>query len=247
MSKSFYIAAAGCYAALLFITAPASLLDRPVRLWSHDRISLANIQGSIWQGRATPVLHTGKDTTLALHTFNWKIKLPGLLQGQLNLIASWDHLPSASPIEFTITGKSVVITNLLLPLPAAVIGELSPFLKPAQFSGSLEIASPQLSYHNQSVQGNATARWTHAGSAMSLVYPLGDYQIDINALPNTLQATLSTQHGALLLEGSGTWSSAQQFHFNGTARATPGAQDTLSELLHHLGPESSPDVYQISL
>ena len=38
---------------------------------------------------------------------------------------------------------------------------------------------------------------------------------------------------------------AKHFKFNGTARAAE--QGNLNELLHHLGPETTPGVYQISL
>jgi general secretion pathway protein N len=102
-----------------------------------------------------------------------------------------------------------------------------------------------LTYAEDALQGNATARWREAGSAMSSVHPLGDYQIDINASRDKISATLSTQGGALLLGGQGDWSRPQGFHFYGTARATN--QTELNELLHHLGPESSPGVYQISI
>jgi general secretion pathway protein N len=148
-------------------------------------------------------------------------------------------------MELTLSRDAIILNNLLLPLPAEVIGELSPYLKPAQFSGNLTIESRQLSYADNRLQGNATARWIQAGSAMSAVHPLGDYQIDIAAAQGSLRATLSTQRGALLLSGQGSWSPAQKFHFNGAARATD--QAALSELLHHLGPETAPGIYQISL
>jgi general secretion pathway protein N len=104
-----------------------------------------------------------------------------------------------------------------------------------------------LTYSDNLLQGNATARWNGAGSAMSAVHPLGNYQIDILAANTEIHATLSTQTGALLLNGLGSWSPAKRFQFNGTARANESAQTSLNELLHHLGPETTPGVYQISL
>lgn len=249
MSRTSYLAlfALAYYSGVLLITAPASLLDLPIRHLSGERLSLANSQGSIWQGSATPVLHIGKNSTIPLHTLNWQIRPQALLLGQLKVVTNWQQLKSDTPMELTINRKSIVLTNILLPLPAEMIGELSPFLKPAQFSGNLVIESPRLTYTYSHLQGNATARWNQAGSAMSSVNPLGDYQIDIVAAQEGLQTTLSTQAGALLLNGQGSWSPAQGFHFTGTAQATADTKATLAELLHHLGPEVSPEIYQITL
>ena len=245
MSKTGYLAAAAFYACMLLVTAPASLLDALIQRISHERLSLANCQGTIWHGSATPILHTGKESTIALHTLHWQVSAQALLLGKLKVKLGWDDTESVAPMELTLSRNTIILNNLLLPLPAEVISELSPFLKPAQFSGSLTIVSRQLSYTGNRLQGNATARWIQAGSAMSAVHPLGDYQIDIAAAQDKLRATLSTQKGALLLSGQGSWSPTQKFHFNGTARATD--QAALSELLHHLGPETAPGIFQISL
>ncbi len=150
-------------------------------------------------------------------------------------------------MTLTMARESIVVSNLMLTLPAKTISELSPFLKPAQFSGDLIIESAQLSYNGQQLQGNATARWNQAASAMASIRPLGNYKIDMVAAPGTIQATLNTLNGALLLNGQGNWSAAGGFHFNGTAKASTEARDILSELLHHLGPETAPGIFQFSL
>lgn len=245
MNKSAYLAAAVFYAVLLIVTAPAALLDSQVLRLSHEQLSLANCQGTIWHGSATPTLNTGKQSNMALQTLHWQIRPLALLRGTLNTEMVWDD--TLTPMNLAIDRKMVTMTHVQLSLPAEVIGELSPFLKPAQLSGNLHIESPQLTYADGHLLGNATTRWNQASSAMSTVHPLGDYLIDIKAAKDKLRATLSTQSGPLLLDGQGSWSPAQQFHFNGTARAAPESQAMLSELLHHLGPETAPGVYQILL
>jgi general secretion pathway protein N len=245
--KTRYLAlfAAGYFILTLIVTAPAYLLDTAIGYFSHQRLSLANCQGTIWHGSATPLLHMGSHTSLVLHTLQWRVNPQALLLGRLSVALAWDNLDTRAPMQLLADSKSVVLSNMLLPLPAEIIGELSPYLKPAQFSGSLMIESPQLIYSEDALQGNATARWLTAGSAMSSVNPLGNYQIDIKATQDKLSTTLTTQNGALLLGGQGIWSRPQGFHFYGTARATN--QRALNELLHHLGPESSPGTYQISI
>lgn len=237
-------AAVYCISALI-VTAPAYLLDTVIGHFSHQRLSLANCQGTIWHGSATPLLHTGGHSSLTMHTLKWRINPQSLLLGRPSVELAWDNLDAKVPMQLLLDSKAIVFSNVLLPLPAEIISELSPYLKPAQFSGSLMLESPQLTYSEDSLLGNATAHWREAGSVMSSVNPLGDYRIDMVATQGKLQATLTTQQGALLLDGQGIWSSSQGFHFYGTARATNHA--ALNELLHHMGPESSPGVYQISI
>lgn len=230
---------------ILIVTAPSSLLNGRIDSLSGGRLSLANSQGTLWHGSATPVLRTGTNANIPLQTLNWQIRPLALLKGQLIADLGWDK--SATPMELTLDSQSVTLTRLQLPLPSEVIGELSPFLKAAQFSGRLFIESSQLTYTDKQLSGNATAHWNQAGSALTAVQPLGDYRLDIVADRGSLRAVLSTQGGALLLDGKGSWSPAQKFNFKGTASATEASRPMLSELLHHLGAEDTPGVYKISL
>ena len=232
---------------MLLVTAPASLLDPLVRRISHEKLSLANTRGTIWQGSATPVLHVGENREIALHTLNWKIRLLSLLSGRLGAELGWDGQKSEPAMALSLNSKGVMLTDARLPLPAEMIGELSPLLKPAQFYGDLDIQSRQLAFADHRLQGSASVRWNQAGSALSSVNPLGNYQIDIVAVQDELNAVLTTRDGALLLEGRGSWSAAQGLHFSGTARAAPDAESTLAELLQHLGHQTTPGTSLISI
>lgn len=248
MNKSGYIAtAAFFYVGMLIMTAPASLLGTFIHRISHARLSLANCQGTIWNGNATLALRTDQASSMALHTLHWRVSPQALLTGTLRAELDWDDAKTVTPMALTITRDSIILTHVQLPLPAEVISELSPYLKPAQLSGNLMIDSPELTYSDGHLLGSATARWSQAGSAISAVHPLGDYQIDIVSTQNSLSTVLTTRNGALLLEGQGNWSPMQKFHFNGTASATPAARPMLSELLHYMGPETAPGIYRISI
>jgi len=249
VKKARYLAlfAAVYFVGLLCLTAPASLLGLAIQHASGERLSLANCRGTIWRGSATPVLHTDQKSAIPLQTLYWQIRLQALLKGRISAGLSWDNPGSATPIELALDRQSVTLKHVVLNFPAEILGELSPYLKPAQLGGNLTLESPQLTYSGNRLQGRATAHWHQAGSAMSAVHPLGDYRIDIEAAQGNLRAVLTTRNGALLLDGQGSWSPGQKFHFNGTARATPESQDMLAELLQHLGPEVSPGIYGISL
>jgi len=241
VSKTLYLAAGLYFIVLLLISAPASLLNLAVRRMSEDHVSLANCQGTVWQGSAVPVLHPGKTSNYPLATLSWQVKPQAWLSGQFKLIASGDF--SATPMELTLERHRLTLSHVMISMPAEVIGDLSPFLKPAELGGNLRIESQQFIYASGVMQGKATAYWNQASSTMSAINPVGDYKIDITAANDEVHATLSTQSGALRLNGQGSWSPAKHFKFNGTA----SGQGNLNELLHHLGPETAPGIFQISL
>lgn len=230
---------AAYFAAVMILTAPAYLYGTLIR--GYTSVSLANCEGTIWRGSATPVLHTG----LTLSTLHWRVKPKSLLSGRLEVELIWDG--TVNPMLLTLTKNDMVITNLRMQLPAEVLNDLSPYLKPVRLSGNLTLESPKLSYSGGQFQGAAVMSWREAGSVLSSVNPLGDYQVNILAEKTGLSATLSTLTGALLLNGQGSRAVDKPFQFSGTASATESAQTSLNELLHYLGPEASPGVYQISL
>lgn len=231
----------------LVITAPATLLSPATSALSAGRLDLANCHGSVWQGGATPLLRLRDGTALALPGMHWNIPLGTLMTGTLKADIHWDATPRAEPMELSIRGKQLEIRNMLVPLPVQVIAETSAFLKPAQFSGSLKIQSDRLSVSGQDLEGSATIHWTDAGSALSSINPLGNYQINLVSDVKGLAIALSTTSGVLQLDGQGNWSASQGLQFHGKARAADDQQEPLAELLQHLGPEVSPGVHTISV
>lgn len=230
----------------LLVTAPASLLNVVAVKLSERKISLANCHGTIWQGGATPVLNFRENSPLVLHALSWEIKPSALLRGQIEALVTWDDLLATLPMQLLIDRQEVTLHQVRIPLPATSIGALSSFLQPAQFTGNMLFESPLLSLKGQEIQGAATVYWHQAGSALSTIDPLGNYKLNIVANKSNLLATLSTENGALLLEGQGSWSAVDGFKFDGVAQAREGEKEMLSELLHHLGPEISPSIYRIS-
>ena len=71
---------------------------------------------------------------------------------------------------------------------------------------------------------------------VSTLRPLGSYRINIKARPQGDQATLSltTLNGGLLLQGQGQWVGGR-LRFRGDARAAPGNETALANLLSIIG------------
>lgn len=247
MSKSIIALFTFVYLLTLLITAPASLLDNGLQYATQGRLQLANASGTVWDGSATPAMRTQDDRLFALPFLHWKIAVPSLFTGKVQVLLQWDDQPPASATEAIISFKQIELHHVQLQLPARVLDETSPMLKPAQFRGQLLIQSDHLVFSSRGMEGTAVADWRQASSALSSISPLGDYRLALNGAGERIHIGLTTNSGVLLLEGDGNWLAGRGLEFHGKAQASPGNHDNLNELLHHLGPEISPEVHGFNL
>jgi general secretion pathway protein N len=108
-----------------------------------------------------------------------------------------------------------------------------------QLGGTLRLSSPGLSLDTAAerwrLTGVADLDLSDVGSPLTTLERLGSYRIHIDGTGDQGPGiTLSTLDGALLLSGSGQWAGAQ-LRFRGEARAAPGFEGTLDNLLNVLG------------
>lgn len=231
----------------LLVTAPATLLSRVVEATTSGRVVLANARGSFWQGKATPAIRKQSGNLLALEQLHWDIEIIPLLTGKIITRLSWEDIGQSQPMVVAFSYSQVEFRNVIIPLPAAVLGEMYPLLQPAQLSGQVLIKSDLLGYANNEINGNAIADWSNAGSVFSAVNPLGSYRLNITGKGGQLEASLMTLSGSLILEGSGNYAGSQGFKFQWTARATEESKESLKELLNNFGPETSAGVHTLNL
>lgn len=231
----------------LLVAAPATLLAKIVEQGSKGQFVLANATGSLWQGSATPALRQRTGKLVALERLHWNIAVLPLFTGKIVAALQWDNVAQGLPMEATISAGRVELRNALVPLQAGILGELLPMLQPVQLSGQLHIRSEQFIIAGSDMTGSAVAEWLNAGSALSPVNPLGSYRINLEGSGERLNITLATITGALLLEGSGSVTRGADVKFQATARAAPGSEGSLGELLSNFGPESAPGVRSINL
>jgi general secretion pathway protein N len=231
----------------LLATAPASLLDSRVQSATQGRLALAGATGTIWSGTATPALRPQAGSAVVLPPLHWDAARLPLLTGALEVRLQWASQPAVPGMDVIITSGQVELRSAQLRLPARVIEEAAPMLKPAQFRGQLEIHSEKLAYSQRGVEGTATISWKRAGSALSSVDPLGDYRLALKGEGGMVRIALATHSGKLLLDGQGNWSPGRGLEFRGRAQAAPGNREALAELLRNLGPEESPGVHGFSI
>lgn len=231
----------------LIVVAPATLLAKIAEGSSNGQLVLANAAGTLWHGSATPAIRQRAGRLLVTERLHWDIALLPLFSGKIVTRFQWDNVVQAQPMEATVSFGQIEFRNALIPMQAVIIGELMPMLQPAQLSGQLLIRSDQVTFSKSGINGNAVAEWVNAGSVLSAVNPLGSYSINLAGAGERVGLTLVTTSGALLLEGSGSFTRDQGLKFQATARAAADSKGRLDELLNNLGPESAPGVHSLKL
>lgn len=226
--------------------APAAWLAGALASASDGRVLLAHARGTVWQGSALPVLTGGADSRDAA-------SLPDRLAWSLAWRGTSLVLRLAQPC--CIEGTQVVhlrprfggLTATLEAPPAGTVGQwpaawlagLGTPWNTLQPGGWLRLATPGLTL--QSVQG----RWRLDGAAvldivdlssrLSTLPVLGSYRLRVqggNAGGGALE--LDTLDGALLLDGRGELGPSG-VRFRGEARAAPGREAALDNLLNIIG------------
>jgi general secretion pathway protein N len=223
--------------------APASWLSSAVAAGTDQRLLLADARGSVWSGSAVPVLTGGagsRDASALPGRLSWTLHLDGLalgvrvrqaccIDGELRLRVE----PGFGRLVVTLPPSTGTIGHW----PAAWLAGLGTPFNTLQLGGTLRLSSGGL------VAASAAGRWRVDGSAalaiddlasrVSTISPLGSYRLALTG-GDVAQLALSTTDGALRLSGSGQWA-ASGVRFRGEARAAPGAEAALDNLLNLIG------------
>ena len=240
-------------AVALVAFAPAAWLADSISNASGGRLLLAQAEGSLWRGSALPVLTGGpgsKDAAVLPSRLDWSISpfFGGLrltlAQGcciEPGLVLEWR--PGWNKTSVTV--KPAVEGNVGH-WPAAWLEGLGAPWNTLRPGGQLRLATQGLTLESQGgawqVQGRADLDWLQASSRLSTLDALGSYRIGLTGTPATGGAgasakpslTLRTLEGALQLNGNGQWTE-RGLKFNGDARAAPGFEPALNNLLNIIG------------
>lgn len=240
------LAAAGALLGFLFavpLFAPASWLASAVAGATGQRLLLADARGSVWSGSAVPVLTGGegsRDASALPGRVSWSLGLDGLalgvrlrqaccIDGELKLRVE----PGFGRLAITLPPSPGVLGHW----PAAWLAGLGTPFNTLQLGGTLSLSSGGLVAASAAgrwrVDGNATLALDGLASRVSTISPLGSYRLALTG-GDVAQLALSTNDGALQLSGSGQWA-ASGLRFRGEARAAPGSEAALDNLLNLLG------------
>ena len=229
----------------LCVLAPSTLVMSMLEQLSAGRLTLAQAQGTLWQGSGVLLLQ--HDTQfLPLGRYSWRL-YPSLDLSHLNVTVHSSSDSDETKIRISPWKNEIDVQHAHAYLPAQLLSVFAPPLSPYRLSGALELTTDRFSITRQNIAGALQLDWKQATSGLTDIAPLGDYRITLQGNGALLNVALSTQSGKLKLDGSGQIQPGSALSFNGTAQAAPEQKEALSELLHHIGPELTPGVFSFAL
>ena len=243
--------------------APASWLASAVASATSQRLLLADARGSVWAGSAMPVLTGGpgsQDAAALPGRLNWQLGLgrQGLamnlqqaccIQGQLTVLVGprWGGVKLSLPDTHTAatgaapTPSAPATAQVLGQWPAAWLAGLGTPFNTLQLGGWFSLSSQALVLENGAngwhMQGQAALSLFEVSSRVSTLPVLGSWRLGITAgqAGASPQLRLSTERGPLQLQGQGVWAANGRLRFRGDARAEPGTEAALNNLLNIIG------------
>ena len=217
----------------LLVFAPARWLA--AALPASSPVQLSDAQGSIWRGSARLWLAGGGERTMLPQRLHWQGALnwrgPELLlqsdccapQG-MRLSLGFDR---GTPMLHLADGQST--------WPAELLTGLGTPWNTLQPSGQLVLRTESLGFRltrlGPEFAGQVSLDLLDMGSALSTLRPMGSYRL---VLREGAALQLQTLRGDLLLSGQGQWASSG-LKFQGEARAAPGREEALGNILNIIG------------
>ena len=239
------VLALGVFAAALAVLAPATLIDERLEQASGGRLRLAEARGSLWSGAGWIEIRDAEGRAGVARRLAWRVLPWSLLRGRL--VAEIDLDQTAKPFPATLSFSGLQIADAGINLPAAALGLGVPKLAPFRLTGEVRVDISRLSIERSRVDGDATLQWRAAGSALTPISPLGDYEMRFKAAGPAVHAVLSTLEGPLQLDGQGTWSNGGPPSFLATARVPPQHQEQLSPLFRLVAVERGAGTFELRL
>jgi general secretion pathway protein N len=223
--------------------APAAWLADLVAARSAGRLLLVDARGTVWDGSAVPVLTGGPDSrsaTMLPGRASWRLGWQGL--------APLLHLRQPCCIDGELALQlRPGLDRWSVQLPAGPLGQwpvawltgLGAPWNTLQLGGTMRLTSNGLTLDvsggRWQLAGQAELELSNVTSPLTTLERLGSYRLQLRAAGGQPPAfVLSTLDGDLLLDGAGQWAGTQ-WRFRGEARAAPGAEGELDNLLNFFG------------
>ncbi|MFM8463729.1 MAG: type II secretion system protein N [Burkholderiaceae bacterium] len=251
--RSFGWLVAGCIAAWFtaLSTLPAAWLAPLIEQQSSGYLSLAEVDGSLWNGSAVIATSTTRDgplTPLLPGRLRWQIS-PSLLLGRVDIALA---NPSVTQETIRIRGNwsNVDIGAGSLNLPADGLSALGAPLNTLKPTGLMKVAWQSISLNQLANQWQINTKITidlmQVASALSPVKPLGSYRLQFDWFDHEARLNLQSLSGPLLIEGRGRLVDGR-LKFTGQASAEAGFESRLNALLVLLGQRRQIDGRSITV
>ena len=235
----------GIYAFALIATAPATFADAGLRHASDGSLRIAEARGTLWSGSGQIEIRTADGQTGVARIFAWRVVPQSLLGGHVVCEIELEQANRRFPL--TLAMSRIELANADISLPASVLGMGVAKLAPLGLTGEVQVHVASLSIARNALEGDATLQWRAAGSALTPLSPLGDYELRLDGEGTTLNATLRTIEGPLRLEGKGSWTRGARPAFLGMASVPPQHQQQLAPLLRLIAVERGAGSFELRL
>jgi general secretion pathway protein N len=228
-------------AAVLLARLPAAWIAPQFARMTHGHVNLVDPAGSLWDGSATLMLAAGQDegdATLLPGRIEWHTAFWPLFTGRVRMqMRQTQAMPDPVTVEATPRGATVTAGSI--DVPASLLAGLGAPFNTLDLDGKVRLAwSPWRTFGTDTF-GRVTISLTDMSARVSLVKPLGSYEVVVQAQGASSTIDLSTLKGPLQLKGHGTLSRGST-SFAGSASATPDQRENLAGLLNLLGRPSGP-------
>jgi len=232
--------------------APAGWLARSVANATEGRLLMTEARGTVWSGSAVMVLTGGtgsRDASALPGRLAWELGLHGAglelrlrqaccVNGELAVRIR----PGFGRMQVELVPPPAAQqAGAIAQWPAAWLSGMGTPWNTLQLGGMLKLASPGLTLESAQgrwhMTGQADLLLMSASSRLSTLDTLGSYRVSLVGAPGAGASTeinLSTLEGGLQLNGAGQWT-AGKVRFRGDARAAPGSEAALNNLLNIIG------------
>ncbi len=229
------------YAICLVALAPATLIDAGLQHAGGGRLRLAQAAGSLWSGTGQLEIRDAAGLRSVGRSLTWRARPASLLRGKLGFEVTLSQAGTPFSVELSTSGVEVTRADFVL--PAALLGMAAPRLAVIGPTGELRVRIEHLLLSRTSVSGKGVIEWLDAGSTLTPVSPLGNYELRVSGSGGQVDATLHTLDGPLHLEGAGSGGSGPPA-FVATARVDAPYQLQLAPFLRLIAVERKDGAFE---
>ena len=184
--------------AAIVALAPAAIVSAAVERLPGGAVSLAETQGTVWQGRGTLDVRRTLRIPLA-----WRLEPLPLARGEARVTIVPPAGAATPRAEISARRDAVTLRGLELSLPAETITALAPRAG-VRLEGELNVASPSLEWTRTSFAGGAAVRWRDARFAIAneRAMALGNVSADLAATGDRLAGPVTNEGGDFDVRGT---------------------------------------------
>ncbi len=218
---------------------PAAWIAAAVEQQTGGRLTLGDVQGTLWRGSAFiggAASSSDPVAPLLPGRFSWKLS-PSVLLGRVNASVE-NSVALSQPLEITGSLHQWQISPSSINVPADRLAALGAPLNTVQLAGQMRLSWTPLQLTRQQndveIAGTMHLEMNDMSSRLSSIKPLGAYDLTMDWQGTRADITLKTIKGPMLLSGSGALVDGR-LRFSGTAQAEEGQEQRLANLLNLLG------------